>query len=268
MSNVRSAAASSARRRDATGRAHDGKSGLSASPCLSSQSASASISLPEQPRALGATLSKPRRAAFRALSVAACLVVLGFAAYGVSMYNAVHSGRWSLIQVPFKMRLDPNVWMRIPSYSQYDIMRAGWGSSVVGVDDDELVSSQAAPHPSDLQDSYDTVLELHDFDGNSSPPRTSDEQHVLILTPLKNAAHALPSFFKLLESFTHPKSNTSIAFLMGDIQDDTPAILEAWVARTVQRKVYRKITVLNKSFGLVSPSGEVRHKETVQGQRR
>jgi hypothetical protein len=95
-----------------------------------------------------------------------------------------------------------------------------------------------------------------------------DDQHILVLTPMRNAQHSLPSFFRILESLQHPKQNTSVGFLVGDEEDDTIPMLLDWIAIQERRAQYRRITLLKKDLNMLSPSGDVRHRNWIQAQRR
>lgn len=104
-----------------------------------------------------------------------------------------------------------------------------------------------------------------------SPSVTSNkasDQHLLILSPIRNAAHLLPTFFNNLEKLTHPKMNTSIGILLSDEEDETGSIVQDWVNLQSIKNEYRHITLLRKDFGLIMPSGKARHEDWVQTQRR
>lgn len=52
------------------------------------------------------------------------------------------------------------------------------------------------------------------------------DKKILILTPVKNAMHALDDYFKALEALTYPKKLIDIAFLESDSRDNSYGYLE------------------------------------------
>jgi len=93
---------------------------------------------------------------------------------------------------------------------------------------------------------------------------SSTPKKVLILTPLKNAGHALHDFAKALQSLTYPKEHMSIAFLNSDSVDNT-----AEVVRTLQQTTLRdfaKVQMFEHNFHYEAP--EDRHAFAVQAARR
>ena len=100
----------------------------------------------------------------------------------------------------------------------------------------------------------------------------SKEERVLILTPLRNAAHFIPQHFDLLTALTYPHHLIDLAFLVGDTTDDTLAVLSAELQR-VQSSAgnvpFRTVTVVEKDFGVtLSQNVEDRHGFAAQGPRR
>ena len=145
----------------------------------------------------------------------------------------------------------------LPSYSPDQIRDAGWMRP--------LAILEPPTHPS--QHSYAPPatgnIEMFNL---SSHPATAASLHLLILTPLTNSAKNLPRLFAHLDSLQHPRSNTSLGFLVGDEDDSTGADLRDLVE--ARRRDYRKITLLSHSFGLELPRGESRHLKSVQQSRR
>lgn len=95
---------------------------------------------------------------------------------------------------------------------------------------------------------------------------------VLILTPLRDAAHHLRQHFNLLSELTYPHQAIDLAFLVGDCKDDTLATLSEELA-TLQRKSnpqrFRSAMVIQKDFGdITGQSVEERHSFRAQGTRR
>src|SRR5271168_631514 len=60
---------------------------------------------------------------------------------------------------------------------------------------------------------------------NSTVRAVVNEERVLILTPLRDAAQFLLKYFDLLSQLTYPHDLIDLAFLVGDSTDDTLAIL-------------------------------------------
>lgn len=108
----------------------------------------------------------------------------------------------------------------------------------------------------------------------STPRAVQNEERVLILTPLRDAAAYLPKYFDLLSELTYPHHLIDLAFLVGDSVDDTLAVLSAELAR-VQKKTenlnvpFNSALIVEKDFGIVaSQSVEERHAFKAQGPRR
>lgn len=108
----------------------------------------------------------------------------------------------------------------------------------------------------------------------STPRAAQNEERVLILTPLRDAAAYLPKYFDLLSELTYPHHLIDLAFLVGDSQDDTLAVLAAELAR-IQKQTdtlstpFRSALIVEKSFGIItSQTVEERHAFAAQGPRR
>ncbi|MBA4742248.1 MAG: glycosyltransferase [Azoarcus sp.] len=71
--------------------------------------------------------------------------------------------------------------------------------------------------------------------------------HVLLLTPLKNAARFLPRYFELACALEHPRERLSLAFLEGDSDDGTPELLRELVARHAH--AFARVEILHRDFG-------------------
>ncbi|HOE42555.1 MAG TPA: glycosyltransferase [Rhodoferax sp.] len=63
------------------------------------------------------------------------------------------------------------------------------------------------------------------------PVRQTATPSVLILTPIKNAAQFLPGFFELATRLDYPPDKLSLAFLEGDSDDGTAALLQDYALR-------------------------------------
>ena len=108
----------------------------------------------------------------------------------------------------------------------------------------------------------------------SSPRAAQNEERVLILTPLRDAAEHLPKYFDLLTALTYPHHLIDLAFLVGDSEDDTLAVLAAEIGR-IQKQTesltvpFNSVLIVEKDFGIVaSQSVEERHAFKAQGPRR
>jgi hypothetical protein len=106
----------------------------------------------------------------------------------------------------------------------------------------------------------------------STPKAVSNEEKILILTPLRDAAPYLPKHFDLLSELTYPHHLIDLAFLVGDSSDDTLAILSAELDR-IQKQTdtlpFNSVLIVEKDFGSVTAmSVEERHGFAAQAPRR
>lgn len=106
----------------------------------------------------------------------------------------------------------------------------------------------------------------------ATPRAIANRERVLILTPLKDAARYLDKYFDLLSELTYPHELIDLAFLVGDSQDDTLAVLSAELDRVQKRtdKIpFHSALVVEKDFGLITGQKvEERHSFAAQGPRR
>ena len=112
-----------------------------------------------------------------------------------------------------------------------------------------------------------------DLNGISSTPRAAaNEERVLILTPLRDAAPFLAKYFDLLCDLTYPHDLIDLAFLVGDSTDDTLAVLSSELDRVQKRtdKIpFHSALIVQKDFGIiVGQNIEERHGFEAQGPRR
>ena len=112
-----------------------------------------------------------------------------------------------------------------------------------------------------------------DLNGIMSTNRAvQNEEKVLILTPLKDAAPYLSKYFDLLCELTYPHHLIDLAFLVGDSTDDTLAVLSSELDRVQKRtdKIpFHSAMIVQKDFGIVvGQSVEERHGFKAQGPRR
>lgn len=106
---------------------------------------------------------------------------------------------------------------------------------------------------------------------NSTPKALINEERVLILTPLRNAAPYLEQHFDLLSSLTYPHNLIDLGFLVSDSTDDTLAVLSIELSRLQARpdKAFRSAVIVEKDFGAtLSQNVEDRHGFKAQGPRR
>jgi cellulose synthase/poly-beta-1,6-N-acetylglucosamine synthase-like glycosyltransferase len=100
----------------------------------------------------------------------------------------------------------------------------------------------------------------------------NNEERVLILTPLRNAAPYLTKYFDLLSELTYPHDLIDLAFLVGDSQDDTLAVLASELDRIQKREDkirFRSAMIVQKNFGAaVDMEVHEKHAFAAQGPRR
>ncbi|ROV94543.1 hypothetical protein VMCG_08206 [Cytospora schulzeri] len=106
----------------------------------------------------------------------------------------------------------------------------------------------------------------------STKTALQNEERVLILTPLKDAAPYLSKYFELLAELTYPHHLIDIAFLVGDSTDDTMAVLAMELDRIQKRHdtiPFRNAMIVEKDFGFhLSQDVTDRHGFEAQGPRR
>lgn len=99
-----------------------------------------------------------------------------------------------------------------------------------------------------------------------------NEEKILILTPLKDAAPFLSKYFELLAELSYPHHLIDLAFLVSDSKDDTLAVLASELDRIQKRPdqiPFRSAMVVEKDFHFqLSQSVEERHSFEAQGPRR
>jgi hypothetical protein len=99
-----------------------------------------------------------------------------------------------------------------------------------------------------------------------------NEERVLILTPLKDAAKYLSKYFELLSELTYPHQLIDLAFLVSDSQDDTLAVLASELDRIQKRPdqiPFHSARIIEKNFDyILSQDVEERHSFAAQAPRR
>lgn len=100
----------------------------------------------------------------------------------------------------------------------------------------------------------------------------ANEERVLLLTPLKDAASHLSKYFELLAEISYPHHLIDLAFLVSDSMDDTLALLASELDRIQRRpdKIpFRSATVVQKDFNFhLSQDVNDRHSFEAQAPRR
>lgn len=100
----------------------------------------------------------------------------------------------------------------------------------------------------------------------------SNQERVLILTPLRDASMYLPKYFDLVSQLSYPHNLIDLGFLVGDSSDDTLAVLAAELRRVqdgAETDPFNSVLIVQKDFGSVaSQNVEDRHGFAAQGPRR
>jgi hypothetical protein len=106
----------------------------------------------------------------------------------------------------------------------------------------------------------------------STRKATLNEEKILILTPLKDAAPYLSKYFELLAELSYPHHLIDLAFLVSDSKDDTLAVLASELDRIQKRPdqiPFNSATIVEKDFNFhLSQNVEERHSFEAQGPRR
>lgn len=117
-----------------------------------------------------------------------------------------------------------------------------------------------------------TTIERIDLNPIKSTSKAlQNEEHVLILTPLRDAAPYINQHFDLLSQLTYPHHLIDLAFLVSDTGDDTLAVLAKELERVQSHEstAFRSTMIVEKDFGVeTSQSVEYRHSFEAQGPRR
>lgn len=129
-------------------------------------------------------------------------------------------------------------------------------------------------HHKPLEINSSTIQKVNLNPIKSTPKSVANEERVLILTPLRDAALYLEKYFDLLTDLSYPHHLIDLAFLVGDSTDNTLAILAAELAR-IQKSTdtlsepFNSVLIVEKDFGVVTAQTvEERHGYKAQGPRR
>jgi cellulose synthase/poly-beta-1,6-N-acetylglucosamine synthase-like glycosyltransferase len=93
------------------------------------------------------------------------------------------------------------------------------------------------------------------------------QEHVLILTPLKNAEPYLKRYFELIDDMTYPKHLITVAFLVSDTTDNTVKVIRRKADELLNKKGYHAIRIYEKDFQFQLPEDK-RHQFQLQPLRR
>lgn len=152
---------------------------------------------------------------------------------------------------PFEM--DPN------TYSEW---HKGVPSPVIFYTEDES---------SDLINTNKSIAEISLDDTKSTADAIKNEERVLILTPLKDAALYLRKYFELISALSYPHHLIDLAFLISDTTDETLGVLAVELERIQTGNMpFNRVSVFSKDFGysLDNLDVEQRHAFAAQGPRR
>lgn len=93
-----------------------------------------------------------------------------------------------------------------------------------------------------------------------------DSPSVLVLTPMKNTARHLGTYFSALRRMDYPRSCLSLGILEGDSTDDTWARLEEMAG--INNASFKRISLFRRDYGFAVPSNLPRWSEAHQYPRR
>ena len=127
-------------------------------------------------------------------------------------------------------------------------------------------------HHAPLEVNSSTIRHIDLNPIKSTTNAVSNEERILILTPLRDAAPYLPKYFDLLVDLTYPHHLIDLAFLVGDSTDDTLAVLSAELDR-IQKQTdgvaFNDVLIVEKDFGITaSQNVDDRHAFAFQAPRR
>ncbi|KAI8327046.1 Anp1-domain-containing protein [Choanephora cucurbitarum] len=110
-------------------------------------------------------------------------------------------------------------------------------------------------------------INLNDLEATANAKE--QQEHVLILTPLKNAEAYLPRYFELIDRLSYPKDLITVAFLVSDTTDKTVPMLKQKADEFLNRQEerYHEIAIYEKDFNFQLPEDK-RHTFELQPLRR
>lgn len=89
---------------------------------------------------------------------------------------------------------------------------------------------------------------------------------ILVLTPVKQAAHVLDRYFATLATLEQDPARISLGFLVSDSTDGTADVLRARLPEL--ERTYRRVTLIERDFGFQVPDGLRRWSAAIQAPRR
>ena len=95
---------------------------------------------------------------------------------------------------------------------------------------------------------------------------SSGAPRILVLTPIKNAAHQASEYFARLSTLSYPTELISVGILESDSRDGTFIYFRD--ACEENRSHFRRVQIWQKSFGFDLPAGVPRWEPKIQFQRR
>lgn len=128
-------------------------------------------------------------------------------------------------------------------------------------------------HHEPLEINSSTIKKIDLNPIRSTTKAVLNEERVLIVTPLRDAAPYIEKYFDLLTGLTYPHRLIDLAFLVGDSTDDTLAVLAAELDR-IQKNPnedipFNSALIVEKDFGVITgQTVEERHSFKAQGPRR
>ncbi|KAH6655702.1 putative ANP1 protein [Truncatella angustata] len=127
-------------------------------------------------------------------------------------------------------------------------------------------------HHTPIEVNESTIINVKLNPIKSTRQAAQNEERVLIVTPLKDAAPYLSKYFELIAELTYPHNLIDLAFLVGDSTDDTLGVLAMELERIQKRpdKIpFHSAMVVEKDFDFkLAQSVEERHGFEAQGPRR
>ncbi|CAK4033358.1 glycosyltransferase family 62 [Lecanosticta acicola] len=127
-------------------------------------------------------------------------------------------------------------------------------------------------HHVPLEVNSSSIQRVNLNDVASTRDAVKNQERVLILTPLRNAAPYIEKHFDLLSQLTYPHDLIDLAFLVGDSTDDTLAVLAMELERIQNgpnHMAFHGAMVVEKDFGVtLGQDVEDRHGFAAQGPRR
>ncbi|EPE05671.1 mannan polymerase ii complex anp1 subunit [Ophiostoma piceae UAMH 11346] len=127
-------------------------------------------------------------------------------------------------------------------------------------------------HHAPLKVNSSTIEHINLNSIQSTRKAVANEERVLILTPIKDAARYLSKYFELVSELTYPHHLIDLAFLVSDSTDDTLAVLASELDRIQKRPdtmPFNSAIVVEKDFDFhLSQNVQDRHSFEAQGPRR